>query len=192
MLTHILRALRLPVCGLRQRPVQQATAKGRRELPPYLGLDIPLRPHNMGSSLLRSTLHTFHSSPLQHLIVDIIRLYIAFHQSETDEGADLYYFRVTSMASLMKTSVYLAETVISDLFIVRLYSQFFALCTDLVLPLVISVLYSMEREYPRHHSPSHSIYRRYRYASPSSPTQRHTERHLLQGPGSRQSIPCRS
>jgi hypothetical protein len=37
---------------MRQRPLQQATAKGWGELPPHLGIDDPLRPHNMGSSLL--------------------------------------------------------------------------------------------------------------------------------------------
>ncbi len=148
----------------------------------------------MGSSLL-GLVHTFHSSPLQHLVLDIIRLYIAFHGSETDDGADLFYLRVTSVTSLMKTSVYLAETVVSDLFIVRSYPQVDVLCTDPVVPPVISVLHCMEREHPHHRSPSHSIYRRHRYASPPSPTQTYTEcdfPHLLQGPGSRQSILCRA
>ena len=44
---------------------------------------------------------------------------MAYKTSETDTGADLYYFNVTSMLSIMKTSVYLVETLASDLFIVR-------------------------------------------------------------------------
>lgn len=50
--THLPRALRLPLCGVRQRSLQQATAKGWRELPPHRGLSNPFRPHNMGSSFL--------------------------------------------------------------------------------------------------------------------------------------------
>jgi hypothetical protein len=65
--------------------------------------------------------HTFHSFLPQHLVLDIVRIYIAFHKSETDQGADSYYFRVTSTTSIMKTSIYLMETVVSDLFIVRTY-----------------------------------------------------------------------
>jgi hypothetical protein len=44
---------------------------------------------------------------------------MAYKSSESDQGADLYYFNVTSMLSIMKTSVYLVETLASDLFIVR-------------------------------------------------------------------------
>jgi hypothetical protein len=50
--THpLIRVLHLPVCGMRRRPLQQATAKGWGEPPSYLGLDNPFRPHNIGSSL---------------------------------------------------------------------------------------------------------------------------------------------
>ena len=35
------------------------------------------------------------------------------------QGVDLYFDRVTSLLSVVKTSVYLAETIVSDLFIVR-------------------------------------------------------------------------
>jgi hypothetical protein len=70
-------------------------------------------------SLRRSL--SFHSFPPQHLVLDVVRLYIAFHGSETDQGADSYFLRVTSTTSIIKTSVYLAETIVSDLFIVRLY-----------------------------------------------------------------------
>ena len=118
--SHLLRPLPLPLWSLRQRPLQQATAKGWGQPPPHLGLWNPLRPHNMGSSP-PSLVHAFHSFPIQHLVVDIVRLYIAYHKSETDDGADLYYLRVTSMTSIMKTSIYLGETVVSDLFIVRTY-----------------------------------------------------------------------
>jgi hypothetical protein len=118
---HLIRALRLPVCRMRRRPLQQETAKGWGELPPHLGLDDPFRPHNMGSSLLAQITLSPHSFPPQHLVLDIVRLYIAFNGSETDQGADQYYVRVTSTTSLVKTSVYLVETVVSDLFIVRLY-----------------------------------------------------------------------
>ena len=58
--------------------------------------------------------------PLQHLVLDIVRLYLAFQGSETADAADLYFDRVTSALSVVKTSVYLAETVVSDLFIVRI------------------------------------------------------------------------
>jgi len=46
----------------------------------------------------------------------------------------------------------------------------------------ISVLYCMEREHPHRRSPSPSIYRRHRYASPSSPIQTYSERHFLAPP----------
>ena len=74
-------------------------------------------------------------------------------------------------------------------FIVRLYLQVLsldALCTDRVTPPALSVLYCMERERPHHRSPSPSIYSRHRYASPSFPTQKYTERlfwRFLQGTG---------
>ena len=60
----------------------------------------------------------FLSYPIQHLVLDIVRLYLAFQGSETEHGADLYFDRVTSSLSIVKTSVYLAETIVSDLFIV--------------------------------------------------------------------------
>ena len=49
---HLIRALRFLVRGMRQRPLQQAAAKGWGQLPPHLGLGDPFHPHNMGSSLL--------------------------------------------------------------------------------------------------------------------------------------------
>ncbi|KAN0127752.1 hypothetical protein V8E53_014412 [Lactarius tabidus] len=52
-----------------------------------------------------------------HQSIDVLRLYIAYKDSETDQSADQYYFDVTSMLSIMKTSVYLVETLVSDLFI---------------------------------------------------------------------------
>ena len=92
---------------------------------------------------------------------------------------------MTSVSSLMKTSVYLVETVVSDLFIVRIYPKVFSLdapCTDRVVPPVVSVLCCMERKHPHHRSSSPSIYRRHRYASPSSPMQSYTERHFSAPP----------
>jgi hypothetical protein len=66
----------------------------------------------------------------------------------------------------MKTSVYLVETVVSDLFIVSLSIRF--LSTRVILipitPLAISVLYRLEREYRSPRSPRPSIPRRHRYA----------------------------
>jgi hypothetical protein len=79
----------------------------------------------MGSFLAYIYHHAFgtfiHPSSLpQHQIIDAIRLYFAYQGSRADDSADLYYDNVTSMLSIMKTSVFLAETVVSDLFIVRL------------------------------------------------------------------------
>ena len=71
-----------------------------------------VRPSLLSSQL---SIHTLQ----QHLVIDVVRLYIAFHKSETEQGAELFYIRVTSMTSIMKTSVYLVETIVSDLFIVR-------------------------------------------------------------------------
>ncbi|KAI0280918.1 hypothetical protein BGY98DRAFT_914040 [Russula aff. rugulosa BPL654] len=75
-----------------------------------------------------------------HLVLDIVRLYIAFHKSETDQGADLFYINVTSMTSLMKTSVYLAETIVSDLFILyRCYIVWNASVPMIVFPVILYI-----------------------------------------------------
>ena len=92
--------------------------------------------------------------------------------SETDEGATIYYERVTLTMSVMKTAVYLAGTVVSDLFIVSIFMSFLLMSIVLIcvaLP-VISMLYRMECEHRRHHFPSPSVYRRHWYVSTSSPT----------------------
>jgi hypothetical protein len=170
VLTHLIRALPFPIWGVHQCPLQQATAKGRREPSPRPSLDIPFHPHNMGSYPSVDD-HTFHSCPLQHLILGLIRVHVAY-ASEADEGATIYYERVTSMMSVMKTAVYLAGTIVSDLFIVRIFKSFFLMPIILIcvaLP-VISMLYRMECKYRRHHFPSPSVYRRHWYVSPSSPT----------------------
>ncbi len=112
---------------MHQGPMPQAKAKGGRKPPPHRSYGHPFHPHNLGSYLLvyatplRTSIH-----PLvpQHEIIDAIRLYFAYHASQTDSGADQYYVNVTSMLSIMKTSVYLAETVVSDLFIVSLSIRF--------------------------------------------------------------------
>ena len=107
---------------------------------------------------------TCHSYPLQHLVTDIVRLYIAFEKSETDQGADLYFIRVTAPLSVVKTSIYLAETVVSDMFIVCASKYLSSMC-DLPSPLsAISVLYRLECERPHRRSPNPSISRRHRYA----------------------------
>ncbi|KAH9970118.1 hypothetical protein BGW80DRAFT_1333510 [Lactifluus volemus] len=41
-----------------------------------------------------------------HEILDAVRLFLAYRGSETDQGADLYYSRVTAMPSVMKTALY--------------------------------------------------------------------------------------
>lgn len=72
---------------------------------------------------VRPSLRRFHFPFIpapQHLVMDISRLYFAFRGSETVDEADAYYAHVTSTSSLIKTSVYLAETIVSDLFIVRI------------------------------------------------------------------------
>lgn len=176
-LTHrFFRVLCLSVCGVRRRPLQQAAAKGWGELPPHPGLGDPLRPHNIGSSPPCVDHTLFHSFTSQHLVIDLSRLYIAFNGSETDQGADLYYFRVTSMMSLLKTSVYLTETIVSDLFIVSICS--FSRCALYRSARAASYIGAMlcgTRVSP-------SSFSQFFYISPtsvclpSSPTQRHTER----------------
>ncbi|KAH9990778.1 hypothetical protein BJV77DRAFT_1011183 [Russula vinacea] len=73
-----------------------------------------------------------------HLVTDIVRLYIAFEKSETDQGADLYFIRVTAPLSVVKTSIYLAETVVSDMFILyRCYIVWNASVPIVVLPILL-------------------------------------------------------
>ncbi|KAF8472284.1 hypothetical protein DFH94DRAFT_767863 [Russula ochroleuca] len=73
-----------------------------------------------------------------HLVIDIVRLYLAFEKSETDQGADLYYVRVTAPLSVVKTAIYLAETVVSDLFILyRCYVVWNASVPIIVLPILL-------------------------------------------------------
>ncbi|KAI0298786.1 hypothetical protein B0F90DRAFT_1731074 [Multifurca ochricompacta] len=53
-----------------------------------------------------------------HQIADAVRLYISYHENnQTSQGPDIYFINVKATLSIMKTSVYLAETVVSDLFI---------------------------------------------------------------------------
>jgi hypothetical protein len=73
-----------------------------------------------------------------HQVIDALRLYMAYKDSETDKGADLYYFNVTSMLSVMKTSVYLIETLASDLFILyRCYVVWNSNIFVVILPLIL-------------------------------------------------------
>ena len=147
----------------------QAKEKGRWELPPDRGLVNSLHPHNMGSFLAYITtslgpLFTPSFLP-QHQIIDAIRLYFAYQGAQVQDSADLYYDNVTSMLSIMKTSVFLVETVVSDLFIVRLKSPLLAkrLAESGSPHLVISVLYRLECELPDHGSSSPSVPCRHRY-----------------------------
>lgn len=91
---------------------------------------------------------------------------MAYKDSETDHGADLYYFNVTSMLSVMKTSVYLVETLASDLFIVRppLTVHGSRECSYPASP-VVSMLCCLELKSFGHRSPSASLYRRRGYVS---------------------------
>jgi hypothetical protein len=75
-----------------------------------------------------------------HEAIDALRLYMAYKDSETDHGADLYYFNVTSMLSVMKTSVYLVETLASDLFILyRCYVVWNSNLLVIVLPVLLYI-----------------------------------------------------
>ncbi|KAI0065682.1 hypothetical protein BV25DRAFT_1582929 [Artomyces pyxidatus] len=51
-----------------------------------------------------------------HEVVDAVRLIISFQQNQTTEGADLYLSQTTQPISLIPTSVYLLETIVSDVF----------------------------------------------------------------------------
>lgn len=179
---HLFRVLRLSVCGMRRRPLQQEAAKGWGELPPHPGLDHPVRPHNIGSSPPCVDRTLFHSFCSQHVVIDLTRLYIAFNGNETAEGADLYYDRVTSGMSLLKTSIYLTETIVSDLFIVSIcpFSRC-ALYRSARASSYIGAILCGTRVSPSSFSQSF-------YISPtsvclrSSPTQRYTERHCVASP----------
>ncbi|KAF8261168.1 hypothetical protein EI94DRAFT_1833463 [Lactarius quietus] len=73
-----------------------------------------------------------------HEFLDCIRLYLAYKNSETNTGADKYYFNVTSTLSVMKTSVYLVETLASDLFILyRCYVVWNSNIFVIVLPVLL-------------------------------------------------------
>jgi hypothetical protein len=75
-----------------------------------------------------------------HEILDIVRLFMAFKTSESDQGADLYYFNVTSMLSVMKTSLYLVETLASDLFILyRCYVVWNASIPIIAFPVLLYI-----------------------------------------------------
>ena len=104
----------------------------------------------MGSSPPR-LVHAFHPFPIQHLVVNIVRLYFAHHKS-------------------MKTSIYVAETVVSDLFIVRTYPQVLSSFTEQVVLPAISVLYRMEREHPHNCMPPRHLQRRRTLNAPPSGT----------------------
>jgi len=75
-----------------------------------------------------------------HQIVDAIRLYYAYQKSGSAEGADQYYSRVTAVLSIMKTSIYLAETAVSDMFILyRCYIVWNASLAVLAFPVLLYV-----------------------------------------------------
>lgn len=75
-----------------------------------------------------------------HEVIDAIRLYMSYKRSETNTGADLYYANVTSMLSVMKTSVYLVETLASDLFILyRCYIVWNASVAIIAFPVLLYI-----------------------------------------------------
>ncbi|KAI0040855.1 hypothetical protein FA95DRAFT_809781 [Auriscalpium vulgare] len=75
-----------------------------------------------------------------HEVIDAVRLVLSFQHSETSTGADLYYAQVTSTLSVLKTAVYLVETVVSDLFILyRCYIVWNANWPILILPVILYV-----------------------------------------------------
>jgi len=75
-----------------------------------------------------------------HEIIDAIRLFMAYKNSESNKGADLFYFNVTSTLSIMKTSVYLVETLASDLFILyRCYVVWNSSLFVIILPVILYI-----------------------------------------------------
>ncbi|KAI0271304.1 hypothetical protein BC834DRAFT_435837 [Gloeopeniophorella convolvens] len=75
-----------------------------------------------------------------HEIIDAIRLFLAYRNSQTDTGADIYFANVTQTLSVMKTAVYLAETVVSDLFILyRCYIVWNANIPVIILPVILYI-----------------------------------------------------
>ncbi|KAI0249425.1 hypothetical protein BJV78DRAFT_693838 [Lactifluus subvellereus] len=74
-----------------------------------------------------------------HEIIDAIRLFLAYQNSQTTADADLYFTNVTAKLSVMKTSVYLAETIVSDLFI--LYRCFVVWNTSVPIVVLPALLY---------------------------------------------------
>jgi hypothetical protein len=100
----------------------------------------------------------------QHEVIDVFRLYAAY-QGQTAGSADLYYSKFNSMLSVMKCSVYLAETAISDLFLVSLSKRFFltGVLPVRIAPSVVSVLYRLEGEHPDYDSSIPSVYFRHMY-----------------------------
>ncbi|THH18348.1 hypothetical protein EW146_g2618 [Bondarzewia mesenterica] len=52
-----------------------------------------------------------------HIVIDAVRVVLAFRSSDLVAGADLYYSDVKSVGSVMKTAVYVTITAVSDAFI---------------------------------------------------------------------------
>jgi len=75
-----------------------------------------------------------------HEIIDAIRLYFAYQRSQSSTDADMYFANVTSMLSIMKTAVFLVETIVSDLFILyRCYIVWNASLLIMALPVLLYV-----------------------------------------------------
>ncbi|KAI0065711.1 hypothetical protein BV25DRAFT_1798031 [Artomyces pyxidatus] len=75
-----------------------------------------------------------------HEVIDTVRLVLAFQQSQTTSGADLYYAQVGSPLSVLTTSVYLLETFVSDLFILyRCYIVWNAYWPVVILPILLFI-----------------------------------------------------
>ena len=60
----------------------------------------------------------------QHEVIDSICLYVAYQGSTTNGSPNEYYVNLKSVLGLTKTSVYLVEMAISDLFLVGLSNKF--------------------------------------------------------------------
>ncbi|KAI0299226.1 hypothetical protein BC826DRAFT_64231 [Russula brevipes] len=73
-----------------------------------------------------------------HQVVDALRIYLGYHGGQADQGADVYFLNVTAMLCVMKTAVYLAMTVLSDLFILyRCYIVWNASIPIITLPVLL-------------------------------------------------------
>ncbi|KAI0056487.1 hypothetical protein BV25DRAFT_1813905 [Artomyces pyxidatus] len=75
-----------------------------------------------------------------HEVIDAVRLVFSFADSQTTLGADAYYDDATATLSVVKTAVYLVETIVSDLFILyRCYIVWNANWPVVILPILLYI-----------------------------------------------------